>query len=160
MFRFLLSCLAVLLVSMVPVIELRGAIPIGVGLGVPKILALILAVFGNMIPVPFIYKFARTFLEAGQDSHIKWLKKFCKWFLKKGEKAGKKLLKKTGNSIYVALFFFVGIPLPGTGVWTGTLAAALLDLDFKKTITAIMCSVLLAGLIIFLISIGVFGLIS
>lgn len=159
MLSVLCSSLIVLLVSMVPVIELRGAIPIGVAMGLPEFVALLIAVVGNLIPVPFIYKFSRTVLEAGSESKIKWFKKFCNFCLKKGEKAGKKLQKKTGDSIYLALFLFVGVPLPGTGVWTGTLAASLLDLDYKKTIKAVMCGVLLAGSIMLAISFGVFKVI-
>ena len=144
---------------MVPIIELRGAIPIGVGLGVPELLALFIAIIGNMIPVPFIYKFSRKLLDLGEKSKIKLLQNFCKWCLKKGERAGNKLQKKTGDSIYIALFLFVGIPLPGTGVWTGTLAASLLDLDYKKTVKSIICGVLLAGCIMLIISLGLFNVI-
>ena len=154
-----LHCLLVLLVSMVPVIELRGAIPIGVGLGVPEPLALVIAVIGNMIPVPFIYRFSRKLLDLGQNSKWKPLKKFCNFCLKKGDRAGKKLQKKTGDNVYLALFLFVGIPLPGTGAWTGTLAASLLDLDYKKTIKSIICGVLLSGTIMLAISFGLFELI-
>ncbi len=156
---FILNCIIVFLVSMVPIIELRGAIPIGVGLGIPEILALVIAVIGNMVPVPFIYKFSRKLLELGSKSSWKWIKKFCDFCLKKGEKAGKKLMKRGGDSIYLGLFLFVGIPIPGTGVWTGTLAASLLDLDFKKTVKAIICGVLLSGCIMLAISLGVFKLI-
>ena len=156
---FLLHCLIVFFVSMVPVIELRGAVPIGVGLGLPEILTLIIAIIGNMIPVPFIYKFSRKLLDIGKDCKWQPIQKFCNWCLKKGEKAGKKLQKKTGDSIYLALFLFVGIPIPGTGVWTGTLAASLLDLDFKKTVKSIICGVLLAGCIMLAVSLGVFNLI-
>ena len=156
---FFLHCLLVFIVSMVPVIELRGAIPIGVGLGVPEPLALLIAIVGNMIPVPFIYKFSRKLLELGQTSKLKLIKKFCNFCMKKGERAGLKLQKKTGDGIYLALFLFVGIPIPGTGVWTGTLAASLLDLDYKKTIKAIICGVLLAGTIMLAISFGLFSLI-
>lgn len=156
---FILNCLIVFFVSMVPIVELRGAIPIGVGLGVPEILALVIAVIGNMVPVPFIYKFSRKLLELGDKSSLKPIKKFCDFCLKKGEKAGKKLQKRTGDSVYLGLFLFVGIPIPGTGVWTGTLAASLLDLDFKKTVKAIICGVLLAGSIMLAVSLGVFKLI-
>lgn len=156
---FILNCIIVFLVSMVPIVELRGAIPIGVGLGIPEILALVIAVIGNMVPVPFIYKFSRKLLELGSKSSWKWIKKFCDFCLKKGEKAGKKLMKRGGDSIYLGLFLFVGIPIPGTGVWTGTLAASLLDLDFKKTVKAIICGVLLSGCIMLAISLGVFKLI-
>lgn len=153
---------------MVPLIELRGAVPIGVGLGLPEWLTLIIAVLGNMLPVPFIYKFSRRFLEWGAQKKWKPLRQFCKWCLKKGEKAGHKLLdkknkrgakKETRIGIYVALFLFVGIPLPGTGAWTGTLAASFLNLDFKKTVAAVTCGVLLAGLIMLTISLGLFSFI-
>ena len=153
---------------MVPLIELRGAVPIGVGLGLPELLTLVVAVIGNILPVPFIYKFSRRFLEWGAQKKWKPLCKFCKWCLKKGEKAGRKLLdkknkrgakKETRIGIYVALFLFVGIPLPGTGAWTGTLAASFLNLDFKKTVAAVMCGVLLAGLIMLAISLGLFSFI-
>lgn len=154
-----LHCLIVFLVSMVPIIELRGAIPIGVGLGVPEPLALLIAVIGNMIPVPFIYLFSRKLLALGESSRFAWLKKFCTWVLKKGDRAGKKIQRKAGDNIYLALFLFVGIPFPGTGVWTGTLAASLLDLDFKKTVKSIICGVLLAGAIMLAVSFGVFELI-
>lgn len=156
---FVLHCLLVFFVSMVPVIELRGAIPIGVGLGVPEPLALLIAIIGNMLPVPFIYKFSRKLLDLGQACKLKAINKFCAWCLKKGDHAGKKLQKKAGDNIFIALFLFVGIPLPGTGVWTGTLAASLLDLDYKKTIKAIICGVLLSGAIMLALSFGVFELI-
>lgn len=156
----ILKLLVVLLVSMLPVIELRGAIPIGVGLGVPEILALIVAVIGNMIPVPFIYKFARKLLELGQNSKIKPIRRLSIFLLKKGERAGKKLMKKGGDGVYLALFLFVGIPIPGTGAWTGTLAASLLDLDYKKTVKSIICGVLLSGCIMLAISLGVVNIFS
>lgn len=155
----ILHCLIVFLVSMLPVIELRGAIPIGVGLGVPEPLALIIAIIGNMIPVPFIYKFARKLLELGQNSNIRPIKRFCNFLMKKGERAGKKLMKKGGDGVYLALFLFVGIPIPGTGAWTGTLAASLLDLDYKKTVKSIICGVLLSGCIMLAISLGIFNII-
>lgn len=148
--------LIVFVVSMLPIIELRGAIPIAVGMGLPKIPSLIVAIIGNLIPVPFIYLFARKFLNWGKDKKL--IGKFCDWCLKKGEKGGKKLQKKAGQSIYWALFLFVGIPLPGTGAWTGTLAASILDLDFKKTTLAALAGVLLAGGIMLAASLGVVNL--
>ena len=153
---FILHCLIVFLVSMLPVIELRGAVPIGVGMGLPEILTLIIAIIGNIIPVPFIYKFSRKLLDIGYNSKWKTAQKFCTFVLKKGEKAGKKLQKRTGDSIFIGLFLFVGIPIPGTGVWTGTLAASLLDLDYKKTVKSIICGVLLSGCIMLAISLGIF----
>ena len=156
----ILHCLIVFLVSMLPVVELRGAIPIGVGLGVPEILALIIAIIGNMVPVPFVYKFARKLLELGNTTTINPVQKICSWLLHKGERAGHKLMKKGGDGVYLALFLFVGIPVPGTGAWTGTLAASLLDLDYKKTIKSVVCGVLLSGCIMLAVSLGVVNLIS
>ncbi|MBQ9020235.1 small multi-drug export protein [Candidatus Saccharibacteria bacterium] len=155
----ILNCLIVFLVSMVPLIELRGAIPIGVGLGLPEWLTLVIAIIGNMLPVPIIYLFARKVLEWGKDVKWKGFRKFCRFCLKKGEKAGKKLQEKAGGSLYLALFLFVGIPLPGTGAWTGTLGASILDLDFKKSMGAVMGGVLCAGFIMLLVSFGVFNVI-
>ena len=151
--------LIVLLISMVPLIELRGAIPIAIGmdLGLPEWLVLITAIIGNIIPVPIIYFFARKFLEWGSKKKWQPLKKFCNKKKKKGEKGGQKLLKKTGNyGTYFALFLFVAIPIPGTGAWTGTLAASILNLDFKKTMVAVIAGILVAGLIMLAASLGFF----
>ncbi len=131
--------------SMVPIVELRGAIPYSQGVGIPLLHAYIIAIIGNMIPVPFIYLFARKVLEAGQDWPV--VGRFFRWCLVKGEHGGEKLKEKAGNGLFVALLLFVGIPIPGTGAWTGTLAASMLKMDFKSSITACMCGVLLAGLI-------------
>lgn len=147
----------VFFVSMVPLIELRGAIPIAVGLGLNKVVSFIIAIIGNMIPVPFIYLFARKILEWGKDKKV--IGKFFTWCLNKGERGGRKLEEKAGKGLYWALFLFVGIPLPGTGAWTGTLAASMLKLDFKKTVLAVMAGVVLAGLIMMAVSFGVFEVI-
>ncbi len=141
------------LVSMIPLIELRGGVPIGTGMGLPWHWCLIVCMIGNMIPVPFIFFFARKILIWGSDK--KFTGKFFSWCLEKGEKGGKKLQEKAGRGIYVALLLFVGIPLPGTGAWTGTLAASILDLDFKKSIIAVVLGILLAGVIMTLLSQGV-----
>lgn len=138
--------LIVFFVSMVPIVELRGAIPIAEGLGLNIFLYYPIAIIGNMIPVPFIYLFARKVLEWGKNKKL--IGKFFTWCLEKGEKGGDKLKKTAGNSgIFLALLIFVGIPLPGTGAWTGTLAASFLKIDFKTSITAITLGVLLAGII-------------
>ena len=108
--------------------------------------------------MPFIFFFARKLLVWGQDK--KYIGKIFSWCLRKGEKGGRKLEKKAGMGIYVALLLFVGIPLPGTGAWTGTLAASILNLDFKKSVVSIMCGVILAGIIMGLLSFGVKGIIS
>ncbi len=158
--------LIVFFVSMIPLIELRGAVPIGISeafgpalnSGTNLILLYIIAIIGNMLPVPIIFFFARKVLVWGSDK--KFIGKFFKFCLEKGEKGGKKLQEKAGQSVYVALFLFVGIPLPGTGAWTGTLAASLLDMDFKKSIVSIMAGVVLAGIIMGLASAGVFGALS
>ena len=147
----------VLLISMVPLVELRGAIPIAVAIGLPKLPSFIIAIIGNMIPVPFIYLFARKILIWAKDKRI--IGKICKFCLNKGEKGGRKLEAKAGKGLYVALLLFVGIPLPGTGAWTGTLAASILNMDFKKSVMAVTFGVLLAGLIMMAISFGVFELI-
>ena len=148
----------VFLISMVPIIELRGAIPVAVGMGLPLIPSYIICIIGNMLPLPFIYFFARKVLIWGADKPV--IGKFFTFCLEKGEKGGKKLQAKAGRGLFVALLLFVGIPLPGTGAWTGTLAASLLDMDFKSSVVAVMCGVLLAGVIMALISNGVLGALS
>lgn len=151
--------LLVFLVSMVPLIELRGAVPIGLstwmGDPLPILPLYIVCILGNMLPVPIIFFFARKVLVWGTDK--KFIGKFFKFCLEKGEKGGNKLQEKAGRGLYWALFLFVGIPLPGTGAWTGTLAASLLDMDFKKSVIAIIAGVVLAGIIMGLAAAGVFG---
>ncbi len=149
--------LYVFLISMVPLIELRGAIPYAKAFGLPMLQSYIIAVIGNMVPVPFIYLFARKMLEWGSDKPV--IGKIFTWCLKKGEKGGEKL-KKGGKGLYVALMLFVGVPLPGTGAWTGTLAASILDMDFKKSTIAVMLGVCIAGVIMGLLSLGIFGAIG
>lgn len=142
--------LIALLISMVPLIELRGAIPYTQIMGLPFFQSYIICIIGNMLPVPFIYLFARKVLEWGCDKPV--IGKFFTWCLQKGEKGGKKLQEKAGRGLFVALLLFVGIPLPGTGAWTGTLAASILDMDFKSTVAAVMLGVLLAGVIMMVLS--------
>ncbi len=151
--------LLVFLISMVPLLELRGAVPIALGMGINYAPALIISVIGNMIPVPFIYFFARKFLIWG--ARQKYIGKLCGFFLNKGERAGQKLVAKTGRyGLFFALLLFVGIPLPGTGAWTGTLAASFLDMGFKSTVLAVSLGVILAGCIMALASTGVFHIIG
>ena len=142
--------LLVLLISMVPLIEIRGAVPYAVLWGLPVLPSCIVAVIGNMIPVPFIFLFARKVLEWGKDK--RWIGPFFTWCLEKGEKGGRKLEEKAGRGLYWALFLFVGIPLPGTGAWTGMLAASILNMDFKKSTAAVLLGVLLAGAIVLTLS--------
>ena len=150
--------LIVFLISMVPLVELRGAIPYAVGFDLPLVPSYIVAVIGNMLPVPFIFLFGRKILEWGKD--LKYVGGFFRWCLEKGEKAGAKLESKAGSGLYIALLLFVGIPLPGTGAWSGTLAASLLNMDFKKSVLYVMLGVVLAGVIMLAASLGVFGAIS
>lgn len=169
----LIKYIVVFLVSMVPFIELRGAVPIGLsnwlGDALPVIPLYVVCIIANMLPVPIIFFFARKVLIWGKDKKV--IGKFFTWCYEKGEKGGQKLLhsakkKQKGGKentsareifIYLALFLFVGIPLPGTGAWTGTLAASFLDLDFKKSVAAIMAGVVCAGIIMGLASAGIFG---
>ncbi len=138
--------LIVFFVSMVPIVELRGAIPIAEGLGLDIFLYYPIAIIGNMLPVPIIYLFARKVLEWGRDKKI--IGKFFTWCIEKGQKGGDKLKETAGNSgIFWALLIFVGIPLPGTGAWTGTLASSFLNLDFKTSVSAVALGVVLAGII-------------
>lgn len=140
---------------MVPLIELRGAVPIAVGMDLPYIPSLIVCVLGNMVPVPVIYFFARKVLLWGADKP--YIGKLCGVFLTKGERAGRKLTAKTGRyGLFMALLLFVGIPLPGTGAWTGTLAASFLNMGFKSTVVSVCLGVILAGCIMALGSAGVF----
>ena len=144
--RLIVKYLIVFVISMVPIVELRGAIPIAESLGLNIALYYPIAIIGNMLPVPVIYLFARKVLEWGKNKKI--IGKFFTWCLEKGEKGGEKLKKSAGNSgIFWALLLFVGIPLPGTGAWTGTLAASFLNLDFKTSISAVALGVILAGII-------------
>lgn len=152
--------LIIFFVSMVPLIELRGAIPYAVGFiqaGSPLNLPLcyLIAIVGNMIPVPIIFFFARKVLEWGCDKPV--IGKFFTFCLEKGHKGGEKLKAKAGKGLFVALLLFVGIPVPGTGAWTGTLAASILDMDFKQSVVAVMLGVVLAGIIMGIVSAGLFG---
>ena len=122
--------LIVFLISMVPLVELRGAVPYAIAMGLPVLPSYIIAIIGNMIPMPFIFFFARKVLEWGKDKPV--IGGFFTFCLEKGHKGGEKLKEKAGKGLYWALFLFVGIPLPGTGAWTGTLAASILDMDFKR----------------------------
>ena len=143
------------LIGMVPLIELRGAVPYAIATGIPMWQALIIGVVANMLPVPIIFFFARRVLEWGANKPV--IGGFFTWCLKKGHKGGKKLADTAGDKgIFIALLLFVGIPIPGTGAWTGTLAASILDWDFKRSVTAVMLGVILAGLI--MVTLTVLGL--
>ncbi|MBP5198450.1 MAG: small multi-drug export protein [Lachnospiraceae bacterium] len=156
----LLHYLIIFFISMVPLVELRGAIPYAAifmeqGYDLNLAVCYILAIIGNMLPVPFIFFFARRILEWGKDKKI--IGKFFTWCLEKGHKGGEKLQEKAGKGLFFALLLFVGIPVPGTGAWTGTLAASILDMNFKQSVIAVMLGVVLAGVIMGLVSFGVLG---
>ena len=147
------------LISMVPLIELRAGVPFAIGMGMDQFAAIAVCALGNIIPVPFIYFFARKFLLWGQNK--RYIGKICDFFLSKGEKAGQKLTAKTGRGgLFVALLLFIGIPLPGTGAWTGTLAASFLNMGFKSAVLSVMLGVLLAGIIMAVGSTAAFGFIG
>ena len=152
--------LFVFLVSMVPLVELRGGVPIAVGMGLDYYKALAVCVLGNLLPVPVIYLFARKVLHWGADK--KYIGKFFTFCLEKGEAGGQKLTKKAGRGgLFVALMLFVGIPIPGTGAWTGALAASFLDMGLKTTTGSVCLGVVIAGLIMGIVSltgVHIFGL--
>ncbi len=155
----MLHYLIIFLISMIPIIELRGAMIYAVGYDLPYLAALIVCVLGNMIPVPFIYFFARKVLVWGADK--KYIGKFFSFCLEKGEKAGKKLVQTAGRGgLFVALMLFVGIPLPGTGAWTGALGASFLNMGFKSTVLSVSLGVIIAGCIMAAASTGVFSIIG
>ena len=148
------------LVSMVPLIELRGGVPYAVLMGLDYWTSLVICVIGNMLPVPIIYFFARKVLEWGRDK--KYIGGFFTYCIEKGERGGQKLKAKAGRGgLFIALLLFVGIPLPGTGAWTGTLAASFLNMGIKSTSLAVSLGVILAGIIMGVVSmtgVHVFGL--
>ena len=157
----LLKYLACFFVSMVPLIELRGGVPIAtMYFGLDYWPSLVVCVIGNMLPVPIIYFFARKVLEWGKDK--KYIGSFFTFCLEKGEKAGQKLTKTAGRGgLFVALMIFVGIPLPGTGAWTGTLGASFLNMGIKSTTLSVSLGVVIAGIIMGVVSmtgIHIFGL--
>ena len=149
------KALSTLVVSMLPVVELRGAIPVGVGLGLPVWQAAVLAMIGNMIPVPFIIAFMRTVMDWLRQRSDR-ARRFVAWLESKG--TGKKA-DRVRQAKFWGLFLFVAIPLPGTGAWTGALVATLLNMRMKDAIPPILLGVLAAGLIVSLATAGVVHLI-
>ena len=151
--------LLIFLVSMVPLIELRGSMVMAVGMELDYWTSLVVCVIGNMLPVPIIYFFARKVLLWGKDKP--YIGKFFTYGLEKGHRGGEKLIARAGRGgLFVALMLFVGIPLPGTGAWTGTLAASFLDMGFKPTVGAVSLGVIIAGIIMGTASTGVFSIIG
>lgn len=152
--------LLVFLVSMVPLIELRGAIPIAVGMDLDPVRSIVVCAVGNLLPVPFIYFFARKFLCWGLDK--RYIGGICHFFHDKGERAGVRLSGKAGKfGLMAALMLFVGIPIPGTGAWTGTLGASFLNMGVKETAVSVTAGVAMAAMIMISVStvgVHVFGL--
>lgn len=148
--------LIVFFISMLPIIELRGAIPYSQYLKVNLLDSFIIAIIGNIIPIVFIFLFAKKLLFLGQKFKIS--KTFCDKILKKGHNLGSKLENKVGIALYISIFIFVAVPLPGTGIWTATLAASLLDLDLKKTFISCSLGVIVSGIIMSILSYGLFSL--
>lgn len=138
----------VFFLSMVPVLELRAAIPIGTTLGLEWVANYLICVIGNMIPVPIILLFVRHVLEWMKK--IPRLDKIALWVENKAQKNTPKVQKYAS----LGLLIFVALPLPGTGAWTGALVAAMLDMRMKYAIPSIFCGVLIAGLIMSLASYG------
>ena len=156
MFQKYLICF---LVSMVPLIELRGSMVMAMGMDLDYWTSLVVCVIGNMLPVPIIYFFARHVLLWGKDKP--YIGKFFTYCIEKGEHGGQRLVAKTGRGgLFVALMLFVGIPLPGTGAWTGTLAASFLNMGFKSTVSSVSLGVVIAGIIMGTASTGVFSIIG
>lgn len=144
--------LIVFFISMVPLIELRGAIPVAIGMGLDTLPSIAVCAVGNLVPVPIIYFFARKFLVWGLDKP--YISGICHFFHDKGEAAGQKLSSSRFGrfGLMAALIVFVGIPLPGTGAWTGTLGASFLDLGMKKTALSVTLGVLMAAIIMATVS--------
>ncbi|MBE6685055.1 MAG: small multi-drug export protein [Clostridia bacterium] len=137
--------------SMIPIIELRGAIPLGAALGLPWWQNFIICFLGNLLPVPFILLLINRVIRWFSRSRVKFLNKFANWLLQKAEKNRDKI-EKYG---FWGVAIFVGIPLPMTGAWTGSLAAAVIDLKFWKALLSAVIGVIMAGVIMSLISYGV-----
>ena len=148
MFENINPAFYVFLCSLMPIVELRGAIPIGAKLGVDFFTCYALSVVGNLLPIPVILLFVRFVLDWMKK--IKYLDKVAFWVEKKAHKHSGKIVKYAGWG----LFFFVAIPIPGTGAWTGALIAALLDIRIKKAFPVITLGVLTAGLIVAGVSYG------
>lgn len=149
--------LIIFFIAMLPLAELRIAIPTGLTMNVPIIQTYIISLIGNILPLPFVFYFSQKILSLGKDK--KYIGSFFTFCLEKGKQAGKKLQKKAGRGMFLALVLFVGIPVPGTGAWTGILAASILEMDFKESIGACFCGVLLAGVIMAVSSMGILSVI-
>ena len=140
----------VFICSMIPIIELRGAIPLGYALGLPGWLTYVISVVGNMLPVPFILLFINHVIRFMSGSKVKFFNKIANWLLRKVEKNRGKI-EKFG---FWGVAAFVAVPLPVTGAWTGSLVAAVIDLRFWKAMLSALIGVMTAGAIVTLIFYG------
>ena len=145
------KCLWVFFISMVPIIELRGAIPVGFALEIPLWLNYVLCLVGNFLPVPFILLFIRKILSWMKN--VKHLDKIALWLEEKAKKHSDKVMKGVASG----LFLFVAIPLPGTGAWTGALVASLFNMRMRYALPAIFLGIVTAGIIMSLLSYGLVG---
>ena len=151
---FLGAKFGVFICSMLPIIELRGSIPLGAALGLPWYSNYIISVIGNLLPVPLILLLIKKILEWMKTT--KAFSKFALWLEVKAEKNKGKLEK----GVFIGLLLFVAIPIPGTGAWTGALLASLTGIKFGKSMLAITIGVLIAGVIMTLASYGVVGFLN
>ena len=140
--------LCVFFCSLIPIIECRGAVPLGCGLGLPWWQTFLLAMAGNLLPVPFVLLFIRAILRWMTNSRVKFFNRFGHWLEERAEKRRGKVEKYS----YWAIVLFVAIPIPGTGAWTGSLIAAVMELDFKKSLLAVTLGVLIATTIMTILS--------
>ena len=148
--------LCVMICSMIPIIECRGAVPMGAIFGLPWWQTMLFAIAGNILPVPFILLFIRKILSWMLNSKVRLFVRICEWLDGKVEKHKNKIEKYS----YLGVMIFVAIPFPGTGAWTGTLIASVLKMDFKKSLLAAFLGVLIATTIMTLGSYGIVGLVK
>jgi uncharacterized membrane protein len=145
--------IVVFIISMLPILELRGGLLASALLKVNPIVGYIVSMIGNIIPVPFILLFINKILNWMEKSKVKWINSLAKWIRKKADKH-KGQIEKYG---YVGLLLFVGIPLPGTGAWTGCLIASLLNMDKKKSFIYTFFGIVMASIIMMIVSYGIVG---
>jgi len=145
--------LIVFIISLMPILELRGGLIAASLLNVKPVVGYIVSMIGNILPVPIILLFINKVLEWMGNSKIKWMRNLSKWLDKKARK-NKSKIERYG---YLGLVLFVGIPLPGTGAWTGCLAASVLGMDRKKSFIAVMLGIIMASIIMMILSYGILG---
>ena len=143
----------VFVISLMSILELRGGLIAASLLHVKPLVGYIVSIIGNILPVPFILLFINKILVIMRNSRVKWIRNIAKWLDKKARK-NKSKIEKYG---YLGLVLFVGIPLPGTGAWTGCLAASVLEMNRKKSFISVMIGVFMASIIMMIISYGILG---